>query len=59
MDKTIQSSSLSAILVPGASLDQKYEAFSVCFINFPCDSNFIYLLDQPFLNKFSGAIVLV
>ncbi|XP_074578859.1 putative lipid-A-disaccharide synthase, mitochondrial isoform X2 [Curcuma longa] len=28
VDKIIQSSSLSAILVPGASLDQKYEAFS-------------------------------
>ncbi|KAG6472036.1 hypothetical protein ZIOFF_069491 [Zingiber officinale] len=28
VDKIIQSSSLPAILVPGASLDQKYEAFS-------------------------------
>ncbi|RZS22002.1 hypothetical protein BHM03_00054714, partial [Ensete ventricosum] len=28
VSRTIQSSSLSAILVPGASLDQKYDAFS-------------------------------
>lgn len=34
VSRTIQSSPLSAILVPGASLDQKYDAFSVWLINF-------------------------